>query len=406
MSNTSATPNRLLFFDFIRNAAMLGVILYHAVAAYTTVTPYWSVHDGASFWADGTRQVLEVFIMPVFFFVAGYFALPSLQKKGLRHFLADKLKRLGLPWLLAILVVVPLVNFGGLKVQPAFWNYWAHYVGSVGTFQLGPRTLHQVNQMHFWYLSLLLSFFILWGGVYQLATTIRGTSGSPASSAPASAASILRGLLIFGGLVAAVYFVTLRLFPDASWAELNLLLEFQPTRLLWYAAYFALGLYACARQWFARAAFPGRPAVWGLGCLVLGLGYLGVGQGVFTHPADSQTLSPALLAAFALVRSFFGLAGLGLLAAFALRYANRPLGLNQELAAHSFNIYLVHLFPLVILQDMLEIWPGGPILVKVGLEYGVTLLVSYGASRLIHRFPRGFAAGLVGLFALVTLMAH
>jgi uncharacterized membrane protein len=35
-----STRNRLLFFDTVRNMAMLAVILYHAVAAYSTATPH------------------------------------------------------------------------------------------------------------------------------------------------------------------------------------------------------------------------------------------------------------------------------------------------------------------------------------------------------------------------------
>jgi fucose 4-O-acetylase-like acetyltransferase len=33
-------------------------------------------------------------MMPVLFFVAGYFALPSMEKKGLWEFLKDKVRRL------------------------------------------------------------------------------------------------------------------------------------------------------------------------------------------------------------------------------------------------------------------------------------------------------------------------
>jgi peptidoglycan/LPS O-acetylase OafA/YrhL len=35
-----STTGRLLFFDMVRNLAMLSVVLFHAVAAYSTVTPH------------------------------------------------------------------------------------------------------------------------------------------------------------------------------------------------------------------------------------------------------------------------------------------------------------------------------------------------------------------------------
>ena len=46
----STTTNRLRFFDFVRNVAILAVVIFHAVAAYSTVTPHWSSHDGSALW--------------------------------------------------------------------------------------------------------------------------------------------------------------------------------------------------------------------------------------------------------------------------------------------------------------------------------------------------------------------
>jgi glucan biosynthesis protein C len=41
--------------------------------------------------------LLDVPIMPILFFLAGYFALRSLQKRGTWLFLKDKLVRIGMP---------------------------------------------------------------------------------------------------------------------------------------------------------------------------------------------------------------------------------------------------------------------------------------------------------------------
>ncbi len=113
MNGLSLNPNRSQFFDTVRNLAMLSVVLFHAVAAYSTVTPHWSVHDGSSFAADIIRKVFDVFMMPIFFFVAGYFALPSLLKKGAWQFLRGKFNRLGIPWLFAIFVIIPIFQYLG-----------------------------------------------------------------------------------------------------------------------------------------------------------------------------------------------------------------------------------------------------------------------------------------------------
>jgi peptidoglycan/LPS O-acetylase OafA/YrhL len=65
------TGSRMVAMDFVRIAALFGVILYHAAGAYATNTPYWGVHDGSSAIATGIRELVDVFIMPLFFFLAG-----------------------------------------------------------------------------------------------------------------------------------------------------------------------------------------------------------------------------------------------------------------------------------------------------------------------------------------------
>ena len=69
-------------FDFLRTIAMLGVILYHVAASYSSLAPYWPVHDTQSFIGNALSVLLDVFIMPFFLFIAGYFVLPSIRNKS------------------------------------------------------------------------------------------------------------------------------------------------------------------------------------------------------------------------------------------------------------------------------------------------------------------------------------
>jgi fucose 4-O-acetylase-like acetyltransferase len=101
------------------------VVVYHSCGAYATVAPHWVVHDTSSSMADVIRELFDVFMMPVLFFVAGYFALTSLEKKGTWEFLKDKVKRLVVPWALAVLIFVPLVVYDQpIKPVRPFWKYW------------------------------------------------------------------------------------------------------------------------------------------------------------------------------------------------------------------------------------------------------------------------------------------
>ena len=75
-------------------------------------------------WNDG-------FFMPLMFLLAGLFVRPSLERKGLGRYLADRALRLGVPLLIGVATVVPLSYYatylqaGG---SGGFGAFWAHMV--------------------------------------------------------------------------------------------------------------------------------------------------------------------------------------------------------------------------------------------------------------------------------------
>jgi membrane-bound acyltransferase YfiQ involved in biofilm formation len=172
------------------------------------------------------------------------------------------------------------------------------------------------------------------------------------------------------------------MIPEMSWLTIDLLLQFQPTSLILYITCFILGVVASSREWFAGDEFPQRLFIWVLTGLLLTAGFFIIGRVVFAHPATSDQLSSVLLLAFSFIRTLLCLAVLVILIAYARRYWNRPSGLNQALAANSYNIYLVHIFFVTALQDILMVWPGGPAMVKAAIVFLVALPISYGISRL------------------------
>jgi glucans biosynthesis protein C len=200
------------------------------------------------------------------------------------------------------------------------------------------------------------------------------------------------------------YFVVSSLMPEASWINIDLLLQFQPASLVLYGACFLLGLLACSGRWFAGEAFPGRVLLWGPATALLIAGFFVVGHGVFAHPVTSNRLSSGLLLSFSFIRTFLCLSVLVLIVAYARTRRNRPSRLNAKLAANSYNIYLCHLFFVVFLQDVLMIWRGGPAMAKATVVFFAVLPMSYGVSRVMDRFPRSFSIGLVAVFILLLCL--
>jgi glucan biosynthesis protein C len=397
----SIASARVTFMDNLRYLMVVLVIVYHAVAAYAIVAPHWTVHDTTMFTADIIRELFDVFMMPILFFAAGYFALPSLEKKGVWEFLKDKVRRILIPWALAVLIVAPLALYDQpIKPIQPFWKYWLWYLGQ---FEIRLRytqaPVGATTQMIYWFLSLLFAFFLVSALVYALVCKWRGTGIQPAAQKVESGNSILVALGSFGLLMSVAYFVLLLFVPDSSWFTLYMFLEFQVTRLVSYAGAFAFGIYAQSRGWFTDGKPLGSLTLWGAVSAILAVTYLAFGQPVFADTAGTANLSTGYLLAFALLRSFLLLSLLVVFVSFGLRYWNHANKLDQQLAGTSYDIYLVHIFIVIALQSALLEWTGGLVPIKIAIVFLTTLALSFGISRwVLARHSRAFAMLILGLF--------
>jgi peptidoglycan/LPS O-acetylase OafA/YrhL len=395
----TGVSTRIAFLDHIRTLMVLLVVVYHAVAAYSTVAPHWLIHDTSSVVSDIAREWFDVFLMPVLFFVAGYFALSSIEKKGAWGFLKDKVKRLLIPWALAVLVVNPLAVYDqpSNPIRP-FWNYWLQTVGHWQARLISPAYGPQIQSVY-WFISLLFAFFVLFALGYSLTRRWRGEAVLPAVRPAAAGNSTLVTLLLFGLLTCAAYFGSLLLMPDATWFMLGILLEFQATRLALFAGYFALGLYAQSRGWFTDGKPLGSLAVWGVISVALSAAYLVVLQPLVADLGGTSHLSAGQILAFAFIRSFLILSLLIVLVSAGARYWNRSRGLERQLGETSYNIYLTHIWFVVAAQMALMEWTGGLVLAKIAIVLVTSLVLSFALSKwVIGRHPRVFTAVLMALF--------
>lgn len=212
-------------------------------------------------------------------------------------------------------------------------------------------------------------------------------------------------LLLFGLLTSSAYFILLLVLPDSSWITVHMFLEFQVTRLVLYAGYFALGIYAGSRGWFADGKpLPSLP-LWGAASTVLAAAYLLVGQPVFFGPAGAADLSPGLLFVFAFIRSFLLLSLLVVLVSFGRLWWNHSSGLDRQLSAASYDIYLIHYWFVVTFQIALLNWGGAPILAKIAMVFAAALGLSFATSRwVLARHSRWFAVVVLVLFGLCLVV--
>ncbi|MGD9210252.1 MAG: acyltransferase [Desulfobacteraceae bacterium] len=390
-------------FDFVRSITMLCVILYHTVTAYSGVTPQFSFHDTATTaFADYVRWVGDVFMMPVFFFAAGYFAIPSYESKSAIEFIKNKFLRLGLPWLLVMLGLVAITDWGN-----SLGEYFSeHRVVSFGE-SLIPFAKKLVffrasensdPQYHLWFITLLLSFFIVFGIFYPCLRQ----KNIKLVSVSQSEQSWLFPLVVFGCITAVSFFGMCILIPKLEIWVTVFFLTFQPTKLLLYVGYFLLGAYAFLRRWHFATFSLKIVILWFLIFLISIVLFFTLGMPLLTDRVIPENYSNITLFMFSLARSFFCLSVIVLLLLISQRFKYSV----SNFSKNSYYIYIVHPLFVFSLQAALMDWKQGPAIIKIAIIFFVSLTFSYLISRVILiRYPKIVASGLIALaIALVILV--
>ena len=137
----SATPkakSRNLALDRARTFLTLVVLFHHAVIPYS----YFGHTDPKS-WIGFDMVVLatDSFFMALFFFLSGLFVWPGLGHKTPLIFLRDRLLRLGLPFAIAAITVIPIAYYAiSLRQHPeiGFSEYWWNMI-TKGPWPSGPE---------------------------------------------------------------------------------------------------------------------------------------------------------------------------------------------------------------------------------------------------------------------------
>ena len=143
---------RLHALDALRGGALLLGIAFHAAFSFTDLD--WPVvDDDPSATLFVAAFVIHIFRMSVFFVIAGFFARMSFHRRGLRDFVVDRLKRIGIPFIVGwplLLVATTLV----LVWADGDWGRLPPYVDA----KLPPRW-NTVPLIHLWFLYVLLWFY-------------------------------------------------------------------------------------------------------------------------------------------------------------------------------------------------------------------------------------------------------
>ena len=360
--------SRTDFLDRIRVLLTALVILHHTAITYGA-DGGWYLRYPASGQASGLLLTLfcsvnQAFFMGMFFLLAGYFSTRSLEAKGARRFLTDRLLRLGVPVLVFGFVLGPFTI--ALAAPPAgesLWSYWWQLMAQA-TFNIGPL----------WFAYALLIFSVALMVLRLLLPKLRWNL----STAVLHHAWVVVFLVVWG--VAAF---SLRLWVPTG-EERGLL------QVGYFASYILLFFFGCAAAQARllenidrKLALPwGWISLLTIPSLFAYAILSGALQGGSFHVNGGWTM-PAL--AYAMWEPFVA-GGIMLMLLWRFRVSAQPWALWKKLAPLCYAAFIVHAPVVVGLGVLLEGWKD----YSLGLFFLVgsaSLIMSFGVAALLLRLP-------------------
>jgi peptidoglycan/LPS O-acetylase OafA/YrhL len=375
-------PARIAPLDRARTFIILLVLLHHSVINYT----YFG-HGDRMRWLGFDLVVLfnDSFFMAFMFFVSGLFVRDSLARKGAAIFLRDRAWRLGVPYLVSVLVLMPIAYYPTFlryhlpgTTDFNFLHFWWHTL-TIGPWPSGPA----------WFLWVLLALDVMAAAVWLVAPRMIQTLGQLAFS---TRHRPMVAFVVFLIVSTAAYMPMHLGFGDTDWLELGRFpLPIQTSRILLYATYFLAGVGVGAISLRSgllaeNGELARRWPIWFTFALVF---YAAILVLVYAHHnwvADFD--SPPLLwdIAYGLAFATFSAAMAFAVPAIFLRFADAGWRLLDALRPSAYGVYLLHYIFIIWLQYAVYDYSlsAG---VKFAIVFAGTLAMSWALTVMLRRIP-------------------
>ncbi|CAN5777464.1 acyltransferase family protein [soil metagenome] len=168
---SSSRPERRADLDWLRVLAFGLLIFYHAGMAWSGWSWHVSSADSIEWLREGMR-FLNRWRMPLIFVVSGAAITLALGNRAPGRFALDRLRRLGLPLLFGMLVIVPPQVYLERRFRGQFRGSFLDWLPHA--FEGGAYPAGNISWHHLWFLAyvLLLTFVLL--PVFLWARSVRG----------------------------------------------------------------------------------------------------------------------------------------------------------------------------------------------------------------------------------------
>jgi surface polysaccharide O-acyltransferase-like enzyme len=381
-SHAMMVPGRIAALDRARTFITLSVLLHHSVLNYT-----WFGQGDPMRWLGFDLLVLfnDSYFMAFMFFISGLFVRGSLMRKGPAVFVRDRAWRLGVPYLVSVLVLIPIAYYPTFlryhlpgTTDLNFLHFWWHTL-TVGPWPSGPA----------WFLWVLLALDAVAAGIWSVAPGMVAALGRLIVSARNRP---MLAFVVFLIVSITAYLPMHLAFGDDTWLELgHFPLPIQTSRILLYAAYFlaGVGVGAVDLRIGLLAENGGLARRWPVWLGFASAFYVAILVLVYAHHnwvADFNSPPLVWRAGYGLAFATYSGAMAFLVSALFLRFAGAEWRLLDALRPSAYGVYLLHYIFIIWLQYTVydDPLPAG---VKFAVVFAGTLSLSWGLTAALRRIP-------------------
>ena len=365
------TTTRFAYLDNVRSMVIFLVIAMHSAVTYSG-DGGWYYKEGTS----GTLPVLETVVFGLFqsflqawfmgalFFISAFLATKSFKKRGLRQFLKERFFRLGVPLLLYIFIIAPLIYFIILRIGDGnIMERYIHFLTNIKWVVSSSGPL--------WFVEALLLFCIVY-------VFIRKFFPNRETIRTFNAKSFFFVMIITG-----IFAFLIRLVAPLGTDFYNLQFGYFSS----YIALFVLGIIVGENNLFDYITRE-QNIKWLYTTLIVGilawfaimlLGGAAEGNRYFNGGFHWQSLAFALWEAFVAIGFTIGII------AFFRKRLNINNSFTGVIAENSFGIYFFHAPVLIMVSLLLKHWMINPLfkfMAVTVIAFTVTLLFTYLARKI------------------------
>lgn len=159
---SSTTGDRQYYIDWLRAGAMFLLVFYHSGRLFDE--PNWHIKAATStFGIEVFNRILDVWHMPLFFFLAGMSVWYSLGSRSPGGFSKERLLRIFIPLLFGVLIIVPpqvyVERIFSGDFTGSFFAWYPHTFQ--GVYSVGNAATGNFSWHHLWFLAYLFVFSLL-----------------------------------------------------------------------------------------------------------------------------------------------------------------------------------------------------------------------------------------------------